>query len=218
VWTNVIVDPADGRGTYTSLALDAGGNPRIAYHDAINGHPRFAERNGGVWTEVYVDPADGTGTYASLALDCNGNPRISYYDGIGDNLKFATRGTTSCSLQNPKEASLTGNMRASRGAGTSVSVNYTPACGAADHAIYVGKMPIVGAANWLSVSCGVGASGTASFDPGNTLPGECIYFVIVGQNGVEEGSYGRSTSGAERPEAMGIGACDVPQDLTGECM
>jgi hypothetical protein len=38
----------------------------------------------------------------------------------------------------------------------------------------------------------------------------------VGQNATKEGSYGTGTAG-ERAEAIGIGACDKPRDLTGTC-
>ena len=46
--------------------------------------------------------------------------------------------------------------------------------------------------------------------------GNTLYFVVVGQNATNEGSYGPGTAG-ERPEAVGIGACDKPQVLTGTC-
>ena len=43
-----------------------------------------------------------------------------------------------------------------------------------------------------------------------------FYFVIVGQNSTKEGSYGTG-SNAERREAVGVGTCDRPLDLTGAC-
>jgi hypothetical protein len=54
------------------------------------------------------------------------------------------------------------------------------------------------------------------FDPGDPPLGGLLYFVIVGQNAANEGSYGPATSG-ERPEAVGVGVCDKPQILTGTC-
>ena len=56
-------------------------------------------------------------------------------------------------------------------------------------------------------------SGAASFIPAQPN----LFFVIVGHNGSEEGSYGHLSSGAERPEASGVATCDYPQDLTGTC-
>ena len=59
-------------------------------------------------------------------------------------------------------------------------------------------------------------TGRATFDPGDPAPDGFFYFVIVGQSVSKEGSYGRGTLG-ERPEAIGVGACDRPQDLAGTC-
>jgi hypothetical protein len=57
----------------------------------------------------------------------------------------------------------------------------------------------------------------SSFDPGSPPTGGVIYFAIVGQTAASEGSYARSGTGLERPEATGIGACDVGQSLTASC-
>jgi hypothetical protein len=119
-------------------------------------------------------------------------------------------------IPNPKEASPNGTpMTAQKGAGTSVVVNYSPGCGATTHAMYWGGGPIGAGLNWTDVACEVASGGT--FDPGELNLGEWIYFVIVGQNSTLEGSYGRNSIGQERPESVGIGACDKPQDLTGTC-
>jgi hypothetical protein len=117
----------------------------------------------------------------------------------------------------PGEASATGQMTARRGAGTSVLVDYAPACAAADHVVYWGTGPIAGALVWTGSACGRGTDGTTSFDPGNPPPGGFSYFVIVGQDAAHEGSYGSSSSGAERPEAIGVGACDRPRAIGGGC-
>jgi hypothetical protein len=66
------------------------------------------------------------------------------------------------------------------------------------------------------VTCGVGNTGLASFDPGTIAPGTLLYFVVVGQNATREGSYGLGTAG-ERAEAVGLGTCDLTQDLSGTC-
>lgn len=112
-------------------------------------------------------------------------------------------------------------LTASRaGEGTSLNLAYGPGCGATDNAVYWGAGPIAGSPAWTGVACGLGNTGQASFDPGDPTPGSFLYFVIVGQNGTVEGSYGRSFDGAgsaERPESFGVGSCDVPQDLTGTC-
>lgn len=118
----------------------------------------------------------------------------------------------------PSEA---GPMTAARAAtGTAIELAYTPACGALDHAVYWGTGPIVSAPAWTGAACALGTTGLASIDPGDPGAGWLIYFVIVGQSATAEGSYGwefDGTSGVERPEAVGVGACDRPQVLGGTC-
>ena len=119
---------------------------------------------------------------------------------------------------NPAEA---GPMTASRAAsGTSIDLSYTPACGALDDAVYWGAGPIAGAPDWTGAACSLGTTGAASFDPGEPAPGGWIYFVIVGQRTAVEGSYGTAFDGVlgtERAEAVGVGACDLPQTIGGAC-
>ncbi len=123
---------------------------------------------------------------------------------------------------NPKEASPSGSPmtvgRPSSGAG--LEVNYFPACGALDNAMYWGANPISGAVAWTSSACVLGNTGRATFDPGTPVPGAFYYFVVVGQTSTKEGSYGQAwgpSGPTERPQAVGVGACDRPQDLTGVC-
>jgi len=112
-------------------------------------------------------------------------------------------------------------MTASRAeSGSAIDLAYGPGCGALDNAVFWGSGPIAGSPAWTGAACAVGNTGEASFDPGDPSPGGFLYFVIVGQNGASEGSYGTGFDGvseAERTEAVGIGACDKPQDLTGAC-
>jgi hypothetical protein len=129
---------------------------------------------------------------------------------------------SSAGMPNPKEVSPAGApLWAWPGpTGSGIELSYTPGCGALDNAAYWGTGPIAGTPIWTGAACSLGNTGTASFDPGDPAPGAFLYFVIVGQNGIKEGSYGQSFDGtaqAERPEAVGIGACDLPQDLSGAC-
>jgi hypothetical protein len=59
--------------------------------------------------------------------------------------------------------------------------------------------------------CWLGNTGFVRFDPGRDT-----FFLIVGHNGVVEGSYGLFGA-SERPEATGLAGCEIPQDLTGTC-
>jgi hypothetical protein len=117
----------------------------------------------------------------------------------------------------PKEPSANGGMTAGRApSGTAVELSYLPGCGTTDNAVYWGTGPIAGAVAWTNAACAVDNTGHAGFDPGDPAPDGFFYFVIVGQNATKEGSYGTDTLG-ERPEAIGVGACDRPQDLAGTC-
>jgi hypothetical protein len=115
------------------------------------------------------------------------------------------------------EASRAGNMTASKGAGTSVNLAYTAACGATGHVVYRGTSPIGAGLVWNASYCGYNTSGSLSFDPGNPPPNTFWYFVVAGQQATIEGSYGRNAAGIEEPEAIGVGACDRPQNLAGIC-
>jgi hypothetical protein len=74
---------------YSSLALDAGGNPRISYYDNTNHDLKYASWNGSAWIIQTVDSPGDVGMYSSLALDAGGNPHISYYDNTNKHLKYA---------------------------------------------------------------------------------------------------------------------------------
>jgi cysteine-rich repeat protein len=95
--------------------------------------------------------------------------------------------------------------------GSIVEAIFSPACSATDHAVYWGYGPIGPAGlEWIGSACGLGTDGTATFDPGPLLPREWLYFVMVGYDGDDEGSYGADSALAQRPEAVGLGACDRP--------
>ena len=93
---------------------------------------------------------------------------------------------------------------------------YQSACGATDNNIYYGPLSQVSSLGWSGSVCGIGTGGSYSgFNPG---PGS-YFFLIVGNDGEREGSYGRSTQGgtsAERPSYAG-NACGQTQQLTGAC-
>jgi hypothetical protein len=104
-------------------------------------------------------------------------------------------------------------MLASLNAMGQVEVVYTPACDATEHTLYYGDLSGVSTYAYADAACSLGTSGTATFDPG---PGSA-FFLIVASDGDDEGSYGKdgATVPVERPEATGVGACDLPQNLAG---
>ena len=84
-WTSMVVDPA-ASALMPSLALDASGNPRIAYYDNANGDLKSAVRNGGTWTISVVEHVVAYDW--SMVLGQNG-PIISYYDHTSGAVKCA---------------------------------------------------------------------------------------------------------------------------------
>ncbi len=162
-------------------------------------------------TQLATTDASGNATFAFTISGSQTFPSVTATDAAGSTSEFsATWDTAAPSETSPP--SLGQPMHVSKGSGTSVNVTYTAACHAASETIYRGASPISGALNWTTSYCNVGSS----FDPGNPSPGAYHYFVIVGQNGISEGSYGKDSSGTERPEASGVGSCDLPQSL-GSC-
>ena len=57
----------------------------------------------------------------------------------------------------------------------------------------------------------IGTSGTYTFNPRL----DNAFFLMVGENGIDEGSYGKDGAGVERPEDVGTAGCDRPQNLGG---
>jgi hypothetical protein len=126
--------------------------------------------------------------------------------------------TVSAPVSTPGEASdpsVPGSqMTASRNAATgTIDVTYAMPCSTTNHRIVYGPLASLPTYGWSGMACGVGTSGTASFDPG---AGDA-FFVIVANDASAEGSYGRRSDGAERPEATGMGSCDLPQSLASRC-
>lgn len=94
-----------------------------------------------------------------------------------------------------------------------IDVSYTVGCNATNHRIYHGDLASVGSYAWSGTVCGVGNSGAAAFDPG---PGDS-FFVVVATTGVVEGSYGKDSSGTERPEDTATPGCDLAQVIATGC-
>ncbi len=95
-------------------------------------------------------------------------------------------------------------------AGQRIQMTYTPACDASNHTIYYGPLANVSSYGYSGARCSIGTSGSTLWSP---PPGVDLFFIVAGTDGTREGSYGRDWLGFERPEAVGVGTCDAPQDL-----
>jgi hypothetical protein len=173
----------------------------------------------------FVLVADGLPVSTTSWLDPTAQPGRTYYYRARDVLEdfraeyeSADSNEAVVATSSPGEASPEGSpMLASRGTGSSVDVSFAVAACAGDHAAFVGQSagPITGGLVWSSVACGLGMSGNASVDTGTPPAGSLQYFVVIGNADGIEGSYGRNSQGAERPESSGLPACDWPQRLGG---
>ena len=94
-----------------------------------------------------------------------------------------------------------------------MSIAYGPACQATDHTIYWGNLVFPFDGTYRGQACSLGCSGLATFSPG----GGSIFFFVVPNDGIDEGSYGLDSNGVEVPEAIGMASCDYPQDLSNTC-
>ena len=79
-----------GTATYTSLALNSGGTPYIAYEDYGNNQKASVMKfNGTSWVQVGTAGfSAGAVAYTSLAVDSNGTPYVAY-DDYGNSYKVS---------------------------------------------------------------------------------------------------------------------------------
>lgn len=90
IFTKEIVNSTGSVGTYSSIALNSSGSPRISYFDLINQDLLYAVRLGSNnWSNIKIATTGDVGFFSSLAVDSYGNPHIAYFDDDNDDLKYA---------------------------------------------------------------------------------------------------------------------------------
>jgi hypothetical protein len=98
-----------------------------------------------------------------------------------------------------------------------LSVSFGVPCSAVDHTIEYGELTPANLQTytWSGQECALGMSGT--FDWSTNGAPQNLFFVVVANNGAEEGSYGKDHRGAERAEDATSSTCPMNQNLQYAC-
>ena len=99
-------------------------------------------------------------------------------------LELTRGGDCQVSSAVPKEVSPASQTKLVKGAGTTLTVQYEPACGALDNTIYMGSSStMLSGMQWWLAFCNLGTTSPAIFDPGTPPGGSFFYFVPVANDG-----------------------------------
>lgn len=224
---------ADGTGSTTIPTEGYGAGLRQLHFRAgqtlcINCHTDSNPANKTVAKEnvlpPYYDNNDASHT-AQPTNPCNPSPAFN------ENFKASTLGLdndgngqfdmadTACQpvTATPGEVSRSTNMTVTAYDKLSgnVTVAYGVACAATNNNIEYGALSSLSTYAYSGQVCALGNAGSATF----TVPNGS-FFLVVGNNGTKEGSYGKRRSTgtlSERPEDTTSVACPVPQDLVNRC-
>lgn len=109
----------------------------------------------------------------------------------------------------PSEAGGSGTLRVDAVDTSSgdLTVSFDPACGAQSHTIYWGNLEQVAQYHYQGAACIDSPEGYARFNPGSGSS----FFLVTGRSASQEGPLGTDAQGQRRPEAQGVGSCDLPQ-------
>ena len=209
---NDICETADGENCLTCL-------------DDCNG------KQIGLPTEVYCcgDGVAGEGPVTCVDPRCTFNENacstttsgLAYCcgDATCEDVETAGNCPADCTVPVPGEAAPGGTLLVTDHdpATGMLSISFGVPCGVTDHTIQYAELTranLQGYA-WSGQECNIGATG--SYDWIATGAPSTMFFVVVGNNGIEEGSYGRSSYGFERGEDASSTACPMVQNLQYVC-
>ena len=98
-----------------------------------------------------------------------------------------------------------------------LSMSFGVPCAAADHTIEYGELTRANLEgySWAGQECGLGMTGT--YDWSTSGAPQNLFFIVVSNNGAEEGSYGKDHRGAERPADAAAATCPMVQNLQYAC-
>jgi len=203
---------ADG-GSF--VRTDAG--TRVEAGEIVHNSPRTQAGGQVVFSFDWVAPVNpgsytiyGAGNAVNLAQATNGDAAGTDTLGV-DVAAAATPGETSSNVLQPLLVTaydkVTGDL----------TLSYQAACDSPSHNVYYGPLSQVSTHGWSGDVCDIGDSGSLTgFNPGSGS----YFFVVVGNQGGDEGSYGtaRDTGGAltERPD-FPANLCGQIQTLADRC-
>lgn len=96
-----------------------------------------------------------------------------------------------------------------------MAISFGPACTTTDNTIYYGPLTAVSTYGYSGQQCAIGNTGAYTWNyPASP---SAFFFLVVGRNGTNEGSYGASSANVERPRYAANAVCPLPQVLAHRC-
>ncbi len=194
--------------------LDSEMGTRLENGEVTHTAPRPASSGRVIFSFTWQAPA-APGTYtlygAGNSVNFNGSP-------LGDNAAATSlQVTVEAASATPGETSDPAALQPVLVTGYDnltgdISISYESGCNTDDNNIYYGPLNQVSTLGYTGEVCAVGTAGTAAFDPG----AGSFFFLVVGNQGTAEGSYGKGVGGAERFDFPG-NLCGEAQDLSNSC-